>query len=116
VIVDETKGLWLHATEVATWSLPSSTPALGPIGLETGWNLTGYPSLLAQPVGDALESVADSYTLVYAYDASDQADSWKVYDPSGPPGVNDLTEMVPGRGYWIRVTQPCSWSLNNWRG
>jgi len=109
--IDESKGLWLHTTSSVSWVLPSSTSPSPTTPLLAGWNLIGYPSLNAQPIGDALSSIAGKYDLVFAYNAFDQADPWKMYDPSAPPATNDLIVMTPGSGYWIRVTYPGDWTL-----
>ena len=111
--IDETKGLSIYVTEAVTWVMSSYAPASGTIPLQTGWNLVGYPSLDARSIGDALASIEDLCTLVYTYDISDEADPLKVYDPAASPASNDLTEMLPGHGYWIRVTEPCQWHLGN---
>ena len=113
--IDESKGLWLHTTSSVSWVLPSSTSPSPTTPLQAGWNLIGYPSLNAQPIGDALASIAGKYDLVFAYNAFDQADPWKMYDPSAPPEANDLIVMAPGSGYWIRVTHPGDWTLSNER-
>lgn len=111
--IDETKGLSIHVTEAVTWVVSSYELSSGTVPLQTGWNLVGYPSLEPRSVSDALASIEGLCTLVYTYDLSDEADPLKVYDPAASPGANDLTEMVPGRGYWIRVTEPCQWHLGN---
>ena len=103
-VIDETMGLWIRATEEALLSVPGSAPSSVGIPLKAGWNLIGYPSTQLKPIADALTSIEGKYTFVYAYDASDMTNRWKKYDPSAPPFVNDLTEMEPGRGYWIHVT------------
>ncbi|MCG2768192.1 MAG: hypothetical protein L6435_07395, partial [Anaerolineae bacterium] len=113
--IDESKGLWLHTTSSVSWVLPSSTSPSPTTPLQAGWNLIGYPSLNAQPIGDALASIAGKYDLVFAYNAFDQADPWKMYDPSAPPEANDLIVMAPGSGYWIRVTHSGDWTLSNER-
>jgi len=113
--IDESKGLWLHTTDAVTWVFPGSTSPSGITPLQTGWNLVGYPSLDTQPIGEALASIASDYDLVYAYDAFDQADPWKMYNPAAQPEFSDLTEMVSGSGYWIRVTQPGDWTLTRER-
>lgn len=110
--IDETKGIWIHATSSTTWVLPSSSSPSGDTYMHAGWNLVGYPSQTPRPVTDALSSLAGSYNLVYGYDAFDQTDPWKMYDPSAPPAANDLTELTSGSGYWIRTTQAGSWSLD----
>jgi hypothetical protein len=84
-----------------TGTLPVSTT----IPLCVGWNLISYPSAAPVPLPGALASIAGKYDLVYAYDAADLADPWKQYDPLAPPEINDLTEMGPKRGYWIRMTE-----------
>ncbi|MEM7131461.1 MAG: FG-GAP-like repeat-containing protein [Chloroflexota bacterium] len=72
----------------------------------TGWNLISYPLAVTSPVPQAFASVAGVYSTVYGYDASviDPHQRWEVYDVSAPAWVNDLTELKPGRGYWIHVT------------
>ena len=76
------------------------------IDLILGWNLVGYNSSTAQPIADALASIADKYISVWAFENG----AWKVYNPAGP-GFIDLTTMQPGYGYWINVTEPCRWIL-----
>jgi uncharacterized membrane protein YgcG len=77
-----------------------------------GWNLVAYPLADSQAVTTALQSLAGYYSLVYGYRASDMADPWEVYAPSGvPPYVNDLYQLEPGRGYWISATQVITWYL-----
>ena len=114
--IDETKGLWLHTTSAVTWVFPSSTSPSGTTSLQTGWNLVGYPSLDARPIGDALASIAGEYDLVYTCDAFDPTDPWKMYDPSAPQEVGDVAEMAPGLGYWIHVTTPGDWVVSGHHG
>jgi len=109
--IDETKGLSIHVTEAVTWVVSNYELSSGTVPLQAGWNLVGYPSLEPRYVSDALASIEGLCTLVYTYDISDEADPLKVYDPASSPGASDLTEMLPGRGYWIRVTEPCEWHL-----
>ena len=42
--LDETMGLWFHATEAVTWVVTGTQPAETAIPLHAGWNLIGYPS------------------------------------------------------------------------
>lgn len=73
------------------------------INLVSGWNLIGYPSTESQDIGDALSQIDGKYEIVWAYNSSDIEDPWKRYMP-GSPG-NDLDEMKPGCGYWIKMTE-----------
>ncbi len=52
----------------------------------------------------ALAGIAGKYTVMYTYKAADTADPWKLFAPSAPAYVNDLTSLEAGRGYWIYVT------------
>jgi hypothetical protein len=77
---------------------------------DPGWNLVAYPAPSRQPMPAALGSIDGAYTTVYGYVITDTADPWKVYDVGVPEEwralVNDLTELHPGRGYWINTTEP----------
>ena len=107
--VDETMGLWLHATVAVTLPIAGWSPASLTIELRAGWNLVGYPSQTARPIAEALSSIADQYTRVATSDASDPASPWQVYDVALPSYANDLGLIEPGRGYWLYVTTDCTW-------
>jgi hypothetical protein len=110
-VADETMGLWLHATDAVTLSL-AGTPAVSPtIELRTGWNLVGYPSQTARPVAEALSSITGKYTHVATYYASDPADPWRECGVDLPPCATDLLLMEPGRGYWLEVSEDCTWII-----
>ena len=98
-------GYWLDMNESATLVVfgfePSDSIALG-----SGWNLVGYHGSDSQPVADALASIEEQYVTIWAY----MGGHWKVYDPDSP-GFNDLTSMERGYGYWIDVTERCTWTL-----
>jgi hypothetical protein len=111
VFIDETVGLLVHATDDVVWWTPGPRVPGVTIPLETGWNLVGYPWEDAQPVAEALESIAGELVLAYTYDGSDPLDPWKTYDPTVAPAPAGLTEMGPGIGYWINVSEPCEWSF-----
>jgi hypothetical protein len=106
--IDVKHGYWLRATVAITLNFAGQPPGPTSIPLCVGWNLIGYPSDEPVPLPNALTSIAGKYNLVYAYDASDAADPWKMYDPNAPPFINDLTSMGPGVGYWLRATQPAT--------
>jgi hypothetical protein len=71
-----------------------------------GWNLFSYPLRDSQTVSAALASIEGEYGIVYGYDAAQLTwEAWDVYGVGVPGYVNDLKELVFGRGYWISVTQ-----------
>ncbi len=79
---------------------------------EAGWNLVSYPVQGTRAVTQALASIEGYYSLVYAYEAADAGDPWKVYAPNPiPDWVNDLDAMVFGQGYWISATQAITWEV-----
>ncbi len=109
--IDETMGVWIQATGDPTLVVSGSAPSSTNISLYAGWNLVGYPSQTTLPVTEALASIDGKYDLVYAYDAWDGEDPWKKYNTAAPSFLNDLTEMGPGWGYWLRVSEDCTWSV-----
>ena len=78
------------------------------IPLYEGWNLVRCPLSETRLITEALSSIEGKYDLVYAYDASDTADPWKKYNVAAPSLLNDLTEMRPRYGHWIRVSDDCT--------
>jgi subtilisin family serine protease len=69
------------------------------IPLTNGWNLVGFNFLQSMPVEEALATLKGDYDTVWGY----MDGLWLVYD-SHNPGFNDLSELEPGRGYWIKST------------
>lgn len=99
------QGLWVRVTGAVTLPVSGSNPSQTSIALCAGWNLIGWPGDAPTALPTALASITGQYNLVYAYDATDSADPWKKYDPAAPfPFLNDLSQMAPGKGYWIRAT------------
>lgn len=111
--IDVTMGLEIEMNTPATLAVSDTAPASTDIPLCAGWNLIGYPSLESRSVEDVLASIAGQFERVWALDASDPAGSWKLYDPSAPDFVNDLTEFRPGYGYWILVTEDTTLTIEN---
>jgi hypothetical protein len=110
--LDEHQGFWIRMTAPGTLTITGTVPVTTNISLSTnasGWNLVGYPSNATRSMPEALTShgVTD-YSLVYGYHAED-ADTWKRYAP-GVPG-NDLLELAPGWGYWIKVGAAGTWHV-----
>jgi hypothetical protein len=68
--------------------------------LMPGWNLIGVPM---QPTSDLLENLQQiaGVESVWHYDSSN---GWK-YSITSNPSINTLTEMVAGKGYWVKVDE-----------
>jgi hypothetical protein len=56
-------------------------------------------------VEEALASIAGKYDLVLGYNPTTPTAPWRRYIPSAPSALNSLTELLPGQGYWVRMTQ-----------
>lgn len=98
-------GYWIEM------SVPAGLDAVGQapsktVMLRPGWNLVGYCSTTAQPVGAALASVSGYYDSIWTFEQG----HWQVYDPQFPD-YSDIEMLKPGRGYWINVTTACAWVL-----
>jgi hypothetical protein len=114
--LDESVGFWIHMTQADTLEITASQcQTARSISLSTGaggWNLVGYPSAAngALP-GVITENGAAGLTLIYAYHLG-ESDPWRLYDATTAiPLVNDLTELTPGWGYWVKVDQQSTWSV-----
>jgi hypothetical protein len=103
--INHKMGIWIYMNLADTLYVQGELSAVTDIQLYTGWNLVGYPSLKTRTVVDALSSIAGKYDAVWSYNASDSSDPWK----SELDG--DLTDMSPGSGYWIYVTEGCIWTI-----
>ncbi|HEY7215861.1 MAG TPA: DUF6531 domain-containing protein, partial [Thermoanaerobaculia bacterium] len=68
--------------------------------LYPGWNLVSIARQPGNPSPAAVFSGAAS--RVFAYDACDTADPWKVWDPANPSG-SDLTAVDPKKGLWAEA-------------
>jgi len=109
-------GFWIHMTEVGTLEVTGTPPTTTNVSLLTGasgWNLVGYPSAGNEALPGALTNHgvgSTGYSLVYAYHAA-ASPQWYLYDRNAEPYANNLTELAPGWGYWIRVSVPATWSI-----
>ncbi|MFQ5341315.1 MAG: RHS repeat-associated core domain-containing protein [Anaerolineae bacterium] len=103
--IDHRIGLWIEMTADATLDVAGAQPTSTDIPLCAGWNLIGYPLAEAQPVAEALASIEGKYDLVFAYDPTDAADPWEVFEVGVPAWSNDLQVMQAGRGFWVHATE-----------
>ncbi|MEO8195178.1 MAG: hypothetical protein ABI689_00500, partial [Thermoanaerobaculia bacterium] len=107
------KGFWLEGQGSATLPEGGPEPTTTSIPLCLGWNLIGFPAASARPVATALAPIAGKYLRVFGFDPTDSADPWEVYDVAVPSWANDMTELRPGRGYWIYVTEATTLVVSN---
>lgn len=81
--------------------------------LVSGWNLISLPVTLTNTSPSvAFDSLSGNYGDVFAYDACDTEDHWKLYNPTVPPQLNDLTQVNVSQGYWVNMTVSDTLSLS----
>ncbi len=103
------QGFWIRMTQADTLQVTGCQQGQATILLNAGWNLVGFPAGSARDVAAALASIEGKDALVYAYDAANPTRPWSKYSAAAPPYANDLTALEPGRGYWVKATQACTW-------
>lgn len=67
------------------------------IPLNEGLNIVGYRSDMPVPVEEAMAPLVGKYTRIWGYDNG----QWASYDPKLPDALNTLTQILPGRAYYI---------------
>lgn len=110
-------GIWIFMSSDDTLTVTGSEPipSTTNIDLKAGWNFIGYPSLTPRFVGvnpgEAFNSISGFVEIVQYYNATNITDPWKEWDP-GSYTQDDLIEIKPCYGLWIRVTEDCIWSVD----
>jgi len=80
------------------------------IPIYTGWNLLGYMgyrSIETWGVPGVMDPIASVLDCIWTYKTD--TDQWLRYCPEGPPFLNDLEGVEPGKGYWINATGESQW-------
>ena len=108
--VDPTIGLWVRMETPNTLEIDGALLADPEIGLCTGWNLVGYPSLEIRPIADVINSISSDVEAIFAYERTASGGAWQLYDPTLPAAFNDLQNFEPGRGYWFKMKQDATWT------
>ncbi len=114
--LDETMGFWVRMTAADTLEVTGTIPVTTSINLSVnagGWNLVSYPSIsnLSLPGGLTNNGVGTDFSLVYAFHSNEVADPWKMFNRTGLPYANDLNQLSPGWGYWVKVNVNHTWSV-----
>jgi len=84
------------------------------VNLFAGWNLVGIPCKPNdQSIGSALNSISGNYTSIHTYNASEDMDHWKSYNPNMPGWViQDLSVISEKSGYWIKIDDDSVLNVN----
>ena len=81
------------------WKVSGECDVTVRIPLGRGWNLIGYPLTAPGEIGSVLKTAFAKGMVRYVYSGA------QVY-----PGT--LTEMKPGKGYWVYADEPCTISFD----
>jgi len=96
-------GYWIFMLEDAELKI-TGLPSLGiHYNLNKDWNLIGVP--VQQSITPTL---IPNLIGIFMWDAN----TWKIYSPEKPPFLNTLTQLDPGYGYWVRVSEAGVWTNN----
>ncbi len=100
-------GYWVNLNQAITLNVsgpPIDAPSAA-IQLKEGWNLVAYLCQEAKPVEEALAGIMSVLVKVKSIHKS--------YDPNIPSHLNNLTELKPGSGYWIKVSSDTILTYSN---
>jgi hypothetical protein len=97
------KGYWINmsVSEKVMFTITGEEIPDRTVQLSTGWNLIGYTSTEST----SLENIPFSrdYTSIWTYDS--EGGIWLIHVAGNHGSANNLTQLVPGRGYWIYVEE-----------
>lgn len=87
----------------------SNSPSAKATGiyLHAGWNLVSFIAPTVMSIEDAMSSLVGKYTSVWRYDTP--TTSWMKHLANGPDFLCNLDEVGPGYGYWLYLTEDCTW-------
>ena len=99
-------GFWVVMEENAS-CLVNGNFSSESVQLNTGWNLVGPRSIETIEVREAIGGIQEELNSVWTYDT--EQDRWLRYDRFGPPFLNDLKNIEPGRAYWLYMSESAVW-------
>ena len=105
------KGYWIKAkADITNFSVSGTEKALT-LNFAKDWNLIGINGSTSQNIATLLFNIKDNVEIVWGFTPPD---TWVKYGPTLPSVLNTLTELVPGKGYWIKTTEAFEWEQSAW--
>ncbi len=97
--LEPAKGYWVNNTGSATLNVQGQllNCATNPQALNAGWNLVSYLPDTSMAVAAALASISTKLLEV-----RDVTSTWN------PSTGGTLSQLVPGKAYWVKVSEACS--------
>ena len=101
-VLQNGQGYYMHLNQDVDFTITGKSINLSAlqINLHAGWNLISYPSQNPQDIQTALSSI-----MPYIIQVNTQT---QVFNPALPDFLNTLTQLEPGKGYWINLNQNCT--------
>lgn len=102
--LDGLHGYWmkLNSSTSETLALSGNPVAVTtPIFLHKGWNLISYLPNSSDSLWHAFQTLGKAYRIVSAY--SPKEGGTKTWDRNRPPFLNDLKQLKPTFGYWVKM-------------
>ncbi len=93
------RAYWVKTSAGVTLTI-TGTAGAGNVNLMEGWNFAGFFGGEPMAVAKALAALGDKYSVIWSY----FNDRWWLYK-RGDPQASTITELVPGRGYWVKIDQ-----------
>ncbi|MCK4445440.1 MAG: hypothetical protein KAW09_12910, partial [Thermoplasmata archaeon] len=100
--LNNTMGFWIDVTNNDYLVLAGLIPFITEIHLHEGWNLVSFPSFW------------DFYPvmLLKLFTGAERVEG---FDPLAPPYylrvMDDFDDLVPSRGYWVKVPSDVTWTV-----
>ncbi len=103
----EGSGYWIKVAEDVTLTVRGESVNTSELALFEGWNLIGIPFCPEDPsIELMLYDILDYVESVWTYEA--YTGTWLSYTPGAP---SNLTQIIEGKGYWIKVSTTLVWEL-----
>jgi len=81
--------------------------------LQPGWNLISLSMRqLNWSFDSVLASISGKWDRAFAYYSADTVNPWRSYSVLKPDSLNDLAEMSHFNGYWVNVTEACTFTAS----
>ena len=103
--LDIGEAYWIKVASTATLVTNDSEVGLPifPVSLQPGWNLFGFVSDTPQSYTSVFQGI--DVQEIWHYDALSQQFQGVILPASAPPSREDFTNIIPGEGYLVHVTQ-----------
>ena len=102
-------GAWLRIgdSQGLDWIQPDRLD-LGPIALQSGFNLVVWRGANNTPVAEAVAELCGALQSLFLWDAAQQR--FLSYSPAQPAFLNSATTLTHGDGVWLNMSGGASWT------